>query len=285
MKRVLLAAHRGYMAKYPENTILSYKKALELDIDQIEMDVRMTKDEKIICIHDALVDRTTDGTGYVKDKTLDEIKKLDAGIKRGEQFKGTRIPTFEEFLIFLQDYKWCEVNVELKDYPEDQGDRAYKSCDKVLNLLIKYDMLDRIYINCFSGQLLMYINKKYPNMFRLHGYYPLFLNKMGNHPQEERINYYDMIYCVGIFNVNRDNLTDDWVWSNDPIRPKEDFDRLHNKGIQCWVHFSEDSLYRFQRGYEVGVDAFTCNDPEMAAKMLDYIGARKYNTGKKANKI
>jgi glycerophosphoryl diester phosphodiesterase len=122
-------------------------------------------------------------------------------------------------------------------------------------------------------------------MFRLHGYYPLFLNKMGNHPQEERINYYDMIYCVGIFNVNRDNLTDDWVWSSDPIRPKEDFDRLHNKGIQCWVHFSEDSLYRFQRGYEVGVDAFTCNDPEMAAKMLDYIGARKYNTGKKANKI
>ena len=285
MRRVSLAAHRGYMSDYPENTLLAYKEALKLDIDQIEMDVHMTKDGEIICMHDHTVDRTTDGTGYIYDKTLAEMKQLDAGCKKDQKFAGERVPTFKEFLELMKDYPWCEVNVELKDYPEDEGDRAFESCDKTIAMLEEYNMADRIYINCWSGTILMYIAKKYGGKYRLHGYYPLFLNKMGNHPREERLEFYSHLYCACLFAVDRDNLTDDWVWSSDAVRRREDFDEVHKAGCQCWVHFGwNDTLDKFKRALEYGADAFTCNDPKLAAKFLDMTGFRPYGTGKKFQK-
>ena len=96
--RVTLTAHRGWRSKYPENTMLSFRKALELDIDGIEMDVHMTGDYHIVVCHDATLDRTTDSTGMISRMTLEEVRKADAGIRFGEEFKGEKVPTFEEFL-------------------------------------------------------------------------------------------------------------------------------------------------------------------------------------------
>ena len=113
---VRIAAHRGNSKYYPENTIIAFKSALQLPVDQLEIDLHMSKDGHIVMMHDHTVDRTTNGTGRVRDLTLAELKELDAGSWKGEQFAGTRIPTFVEFLEMLKDYPEMTVNVELKDY-------------------------------------------------------------------------------------------------------------------------------------------------------------------------
>ena len=91
-------AHRGAAGYAPENTIVAFDKGLELKADYIELDVQRSKDGELVVIHDTTVDRTTDGTGKVGDLTLAELRSLDAGSFKGEQFAGEKIPTFEEVL-------------------------------------------------------------------------------------------------------------------------------------------------------------------------------------------
>ncbi|MGE0368474.1 MAG: glycerophosphodiester phosphodiesterase, partial [Candidatus Dadabacteria bacterium] len=81
-------AHRGASAYEPENTIRSFERAIGMKAEMIEFDVRQSMDGRLVVIHDAKVDRTTDGKGLVSEKTLAELKTLDAG-------EGERIPTFE----------------------------------------------------------------------------------------------------------------------------------------------------------------------------------------------
>ena len=97
-RKVTLAAHRGWRAKYPENTMRGFREALKLDIDAVEMDVHMTKDYHIVVCHDRNLARTTDTEGDICSMTLEEVRRADAGIKFGEEFKGERVPTMEEFL-------------------------------------------------------------------------------------------------------------------------------------------------------------------------------------------
>jgi glycerophosphoryl diester phosphodiesterase len=102
---MLKIGHRGACGYEPENTLLSFKKALELGVEMIEFDVHRLKSGEIVVFHDDKLDRTTNGKGYISDKTFDEIRILDAG-------KGKKIPTLEEVLD-LVDRK-AKVNIELK---------------------------------------------------------------------------------------------------------------------------------------------------------------------------
>ena len=88
---VQIIGHRGARGIEPENTMRSFRKALELKVDLIECDVHMTKDDHIVLIHDHTVDRTTNATGPVNGFTFEEIRRLDAG-------KGEIIPTLQELL-------------------------------------------------------------------------------------------------------------------------------------------------------------------------------------------
>lgn len=117
-----IIAHRGFRKIAPENTLPSFKKAIDFRADSLEMDLHLSKDGQLVVIHDEEVDRTTDGTGYIKDLTVAEIKKLDAGNWFDSEFKNTRIPTFEEFLDFIIQEKFTgDLLIELKtnhiDYP------------------------------------------------------------------------------------------------------------------------------------------------------------------------
>ena len=103
---MLKVGHRGARAYEPENTLRSFKRALELGVDAVELDVRRTKDGEIVVIHDAKVDRTTNGKGLVSDLTLREIKQLVTE-------KGEKIPTLEEALDFLD--KKVKILIELKE--------------------------------------------------------------------------------------------------------------------------------------------------------------------------
>jgi len=103
---MLRIGHRGARAYEPENTLRSFKKAMEIGVDAIELDVRKTKDNQLVVIHDADVKRTTDGEGLVSEFTLKEIKELSAE-------KGEKIPTLKEALNFL-DSK-VKIVIELKE--------------------------------------------------------------------------------------------------------------------------------------------------------------------------
>lgn len=109
-------AHRGCSQRCPENTMSAFEKASEIKgLTGIELDIQLSKDGHMVVIHDEKLDRTTDGTGYVKDHTLAELKKfkIDAGDGKTE-----RIPTIEEVLDMLQDKlrdKKLKLNIELKN--------------------------------------------------------------------------------------------------------------------------------------------------------------------------
>ncbi|MDF0725666.1 glycerophosphodiester phosphodiesterase family protein [Cytobacillus sp. S13-E01] len=96
-------AHRGASAFTPENTFSAFNKALEMNVDYIELDVQMSKDRHLVVIHDKKVDRTTNGNGFVKDFTLAELKMLDAGSWYHEDFVDEKIPTLQEVLSTFGD--------------------------------------------------------------------------------------------------------------------------------------------------------------------------------------
>lgn len=95
---VVLVAHRGLSAGYPENTMAAFNNVIAQGVGVIEIDLRGTKDGEIVILHDDTVDRTTNGTGNVGDLTLAEIRALDAGFKTGPEFAGQLVPTFAEVL-------------------------------------------------------------------------------------------------------------------------------------------------------------------------------------------
>ena len=100
-------AHRGFSSQYPENTLLSFQKAIDLGVGLLELDLQLTRDGHLIVLHDKTVDRTTDGSGQAVDLTLDEIKRLDAGGWLAPEFAGQRIPTFMEAAIGPDERSGC----------------------------------------------------------------------------------------------------------------------------------------------------------------------------------
>ena len=113
-------AHRGGARVAPENTLYAYRNALEVGADIIELDVRSTKDNHVVALHDRTIDRTTNGTGDVNELTLAELKKLDAAYRfspdRGATFPlrgtGLTIPTLDEV---FREFPDVPVNIEIKE--------------------------------------------------------------------------------------------------------------------------------------------------------------------------
>ncbi|MBE6689442.1 MAG: hypothetical protein E7588_09280 [Ruminococcaceae bacterium] len=251
-KNIYVAAHRGWCEKYPENTMIAFRKALELGVDQIEMDVHSTKDGEIIVMHDAMVDRTTDGTGAVKDMTLEQIKALDAGIKKGECFKGEKVPTFREFLELIKDHPTLTIDVELKVYPtQGQEQWAYSVCDKVLAMIDEYGYADRCVINSGHAGLNEYVFKKYAKKYRQHVYYPC-----SKHVGPISVDPYSYAYCVCMFG------------EKEYIASKEEFGDMLKKGVQPWAGAGVRDAQSVDRAIECGAYLITCNNPDVILELL-----------------
>ncbi len=110
-----LCAHRGAMTTHPENTIPAFQAAIDAGAQMIEFDVTLTKDNKLVVIHDATVDRTTNGTGVVAELTFEEIRKLDAGSWKSPEFAGEQIPTLEEVLNIMPVNIWLNIHLKGDD--------------------------------------------------------------------------------------------------------------------------------------------------------------------------
>jgi glycerophosphoryl diester phosphodiesterase len=149
----LVIAHRGSSAFAPENTLAAFRLAAEQEADAIELDVDLTRDGHVIVLHDATIDRTTDGHGRVVDLTLDEIRRVDAGAWKSAEFKGQRVPLLEE--VFEAVGRWLLINVEIKD----MSLRGHGLEEKVAALIAKHDLIERVIISSFNPLALRRIKR------------------------------------------------------------------------------------------------------------------------------
>jgi glycerophosphoryl diester phosphodiesterase len=136
--------HRGASYDAPENTLSAFRLARDTGADGVELDVALSRDGVAVILHDATVDRTTDGTGAVADLTLAELKALDAGAWFAPQFAGERIPTLAE--VFQAVGPDMVVNVELKA----MGIEPVALVATVVDCIDQHDMADRVLISCFN---------------------------------------------------------------------------------------------------------------------------------------
>ncbi|MBS1992640.1 MAG: glycerophosphodiester phosphodiesterase [Cyanobacteria bacterium SZAS LIN-3] len=135
----ILIGHRGASLDFPENTIPSFARALELGADMLELDVRLSKDGHVVVIHDPTVDRTTYGKGAVSSLTLEELKALTLKTPRDNKPRGSavafpaQIATLEEV---FQTFPQAIISVEIKD-------QSWPLCVKVVELIKRFDRFDR----------------------------------------------------------------------------------------------------------------------------------------------
>lgn len=133
--RIVVIAHRGEHRAHPENTLPAFQAAIDAGADFFELDVRTTSDGRLVLMHDARVDRTTNGRGAVREMTFDQIRALDAGAKFSPQFAGTEVPTFAEALALAHGK--IGVYVDSKDIAPADLAAALAQAD-MLNSVVIY---------------------------------------------------------------------------------------------------------------------------------------------------
>jgi glycerophosphoryl diester phosphodiesterase len=143
LKTPVIIGHRGASLHSPENTLAAFKLAVDRSAVAIEFDVKLTRDQQVVVIHDPNVARTTDGQGLVSKLTLEEIKRLDAGSWFSSNFKGERIPILEE--VFNTVGMKLFMNIELTNYTTPSDPLV----SKVVEIVKKKGMEDRVYFSSF----------------------------------------------------------------------------------------------------------------------------------------
>ncbi|MFD0620178.1 glycerophosphodiester phosphodiesterase [Paenibacillus sp. GCM10027629] len=142
----LIIAHRGSAGEAPENSMAAFELALRQGCDAIELDIHLSKDGELIVCHDRTIDRTTDGSGAIREMTVTELKQFDAGRWFHEKYAGERIPLLKEvFDLVPQDIM---INVEIKETYEGQIE------ERLLQLLRDSNRLAQVVVSSFDHKSL-----------------------------------------------------------------------------------------------------------------------------------
>lgn len=156
---VLVIAHRGFSGAAPENTLAAFQKAIEIGSDLVELDVQLSKDKKVVVIHDPTLQRTTTGAGKVIDFNLEELKRFDAGVKFSSKFAGERIPSLLEVLSLAKSK--VGLNIEIKSgFLEPSA--VHELADQALKEVEKAGMIDQVLFSSFHAPALDRIRRKNP---------------------------------------------------------------------------------------------------------------------------
>lgn len=149
-------AHRGASGYAPENTLDAFRKAVEMGADGIELDVQMTKDGELVVIHDETIDRVSNGKGWVKDYTYEELKKFNFN-KTHLEYTKEEIPTLEQVYLLIKPTN-LTINVEIKTgivfYPGIEG--------RVLELTERLGMKERVIYSSFNHYTIRKIKESDP---------------------------------------------------------------------------------------------------------------------------
>ena len=242
MNKIIVEGHRGYCARYPENTMISFEAAMDLGVDAIEFDVWLTSDKVPVLIHDGNCLRTCGKDVHVRDLTLSEVKQLSASYetKFGDTFaeQDVRIPTLEELLIRCSEKRPdIMLGVEIKEYTEE-------TVDLTVDLLKKYGIFERCFFYAFHAATIKYLKTKYNG--RTMGY-PDF--QMGRFDHSEGYEYYEEI-GLGM-NIVRSEV----------------FPIFASKGLPMHLYCA-DTEADVRLCIEKGADLITANDPVPLMKVL-----------------
>lgn len=155
-QKPLIIAHRGSAGEAPENTMAAFKLALEQQCDAIELDVHISKDGEIIVCHDATLDRTTNGTGYLYEKTASEIKAFDAGSWFDEKYAGEQVPLLEEVFDLVPPQ--IMINIEIK-YSYEHNIES-----RLIELMRRKNRLSNVVVSSFDYKSLAVLKELEPEV-------------------------------------------------------------------------------------------------------------------------
>ena len=243
MKNIIVEGHRGYAAKYPENTLISYEAAIDLGVDCFEFDIWLSKDKVPVLMHDQNAFRTCGVNKNLREMTLAEIKsELEPAYvgKFGDEFahKGITVPTLTELCELVQRKRpGMSLGVEIKEYTEETVDIS-------VAILKEYGLFDNAYFYAFDAPTIKYLKTKYNG--RTMGY-PDF--QMGRFDYAEGYKYYDEIGLS--MNIVRSEI----------------FPIFASKGLPMHLYCA-DTEEAVQLCIEKGADLITANDPVPLLKVL-----------------
>jgi glycerophosphoryl diester phosphodiesterase len=236
----LVIGHRGASAHAPENTLSSFRLAAAMGADAVELDVQLTKDKKIVVIHDSTLNRTTNGSGSVSDLSLNEIKSLDAGSYFHPMFAGERIPELME--VFSEYRGNFSVNVELKSFKINR-----MLVELTLECIKDWEMQDRVLISSFNPYLLMLSHKLAPGI-------PLGLLVARSFGK------------LGRF-ILRKGFTHQAYHPDVSLVTPAMIKKLHSEGkeVNCWTVNDSDKMRQVASW---GVDGIITNYPDIAKRIV-----------------
>lgn len=225
-------AHRGLSALMPENTLPAFGAALAFGADEIEFDVRLTRDGGLIVSHDGTLERISDGSGNLSDFTLAELKELNIGVKHG-----WTVPfcTVEE--VFAQFANRMMFNIHLKEHGED----GYLIAE-LLKIVRKYDAEHSVYFAASPAEL-EWMQRKAPKIERTAIQLP-----------GDKIPIYDMAVTYGCSRVQF------WLGMFD----EEMIGKLHRAGISCNLFYADDHI-NYRKYFAMGIDTLLTNRMDLAA--------------------
>jgi len=241
-KKVMVTGHRGAAGLAPENTLSAIRKGISLGAGRVEIDLQQTADGVVIVMHDETVDRTTDGNGYVKDFMFRELKKLDAGYKFNQDFKGEKVPSLEEVLQAVNGQ--CDLVIEIK-----KGNDYYPEIvEHTISLIKKYNAVDWCIIHSFNLDALVEVHRLMPEL-RLHR---LIVAKFRGLP---------LIYdgSFGVLDIEKYPYFSEYSIMY-PFANKGIIDQLHAHGKKVNVWTVDDKKY-INRLINLGVDGIITNRP------------------------
>lgn len=246
MKAPLIIAHRGASKQAPENTVAAFQKALELGAGGIELDVHLSADGCLVVTHDETLERTSNGKGLVRDKTLEELKALDFGSWFSHEFRDERIPTLEEVLWLICGWDGL-LNIEIKNGPV-----FYPGIEKaVADAVAKYNRTNRTIISSFNHYSLVEIRKYNPEIKTA----PLYMAGLYEPWEYARRMGATAIHPL-FYNIVPEIMTG-CKQSNIMVNP-----------------FTVDNPDHIKAMIAAGVDGIITNVPDIALKIVDEMGAQ-----------
>ena len=248
IKPPVIIGHRGYRAGYPENTLASFSAAISAGADMIELDVTLSRDRKVVVIHDDTLNRTTSGFGPVQQATFEELKQLDAGSWFDPRFAGEPLPTLEEVLILAG--KKILINVEIKssawesgsfgDTPEDAPKDTIER--QVVDLIIRHDLLSSTLISSFHAGFL-------ENISRLPVHPEIAFITDRTLPRD----FLETCKRLGVFS---------WHPHHKSLEPRY-IEKAHSLGVLIFP-YTVNSVEEMRRLVNMGVDGVITDDPRAA---------------------
>jgi len=239
----LLIAHRGLSARYPENTMAAFRAAVGAGAAMLELDVGLSSDDRVVVLHDATLERTTNGTGWLADFPLAHLRKLDAGSWFAPRFAGEKLPTLAEVLDLVRGR--CAVNIEIKAEavsPRPEGGIE----EKVIALVRDRHMEEEVLVSSFDPTAVTRIKKIAPSVRTALLY--------GREIDFDPVPIVSLCGADGL-NMNRLHVTSEIVGA------------LHRAGLFLCV-YTVDDPGELKKLISLRVDGIFTNDIEAAARLL-----------------